>query len=407
MTGPSSRGRRDVHWLALITLGAVAGVVACSSSGGAVVDAGGGSGGSVGAAGAQGTGGGVGSAGASGTSGTNGGTGGGAGGAAGAKGGAGGAAGSTGGAGAKGGAGGKAGGAGTKGAGGSAGTGGSARDAGVVGSGGSHTDGAITDRPGAVDAAAYDPCPSSGNCKVMPFGDSITAGDSNITLPTNYMGADYSHEGGYRIELFARAHADGKRMTFVGSVSSGPTTVGGATFPRMNEGHGGYTIDNEIVAGNDAASRTGISPLLDPPASVVTTYQPDIILLLIGINDLQHNFDVTDAPNRLGALLDKIYTQDAHVLVMVGTLLPTGTAVAPDVGTQLNPSVDAFNKTLVNIVATRAAAGHHVALVDLHTPFANTANYATTLLSDNIHPSAAGYFLLGDTWYAAIRPLLP
>jgi lysophospholipase L1-like esterase len=53
------------------------------------------------------------------------------------------------------------------------------------------------------------------------------------------------------------------------------------------------------------------------------------------------------------------------------------------------------------------AAGHHVALVDLHTPFANTANYATVLLSDNIHPSAAGYFLLGDTWYAAIRALLP
>ena len=405
MTGPSTRGRHEIHWLALITLGAVAGLVACSSGGGAAIDAGGGSGGSAGAAGAPAVAG-AGSAGA-GASGTNGGTGGDAGGAAGARGGAGGGTGAAGGAGAKGGAGGKAGGAGSKGAGGTAGAGGSTRDAGSTGSGGSHTDGAITDRPGAVDAAAYDPCPSSGNCKVMPFGDSITAGDSNITLPTNYMGADYSHEGGYRIELFARAHADGKRMTLVGSVSSGPSTVGGATFPRMNEGHGGYTIDNEIVAGNDAASRTGISPLLDPPASVVTTYQPDIILLLIGINNLQHNFDVTDAPARLGALLDKIYDQDTHVLVMVGTLLPTGTAVAPDVGTQLNPSVNTFNAALVNVVATRAAAGHHVALVDLHTPFANTANYATTLLSDNIHPSAAGYFLLGDTWYAAIRALLP
>jgi lysophospholipase L1-like esterase len=364
-------------------------------------------GGRAGAAGAQG-----GAGGTAGASGSNGSSGGGAagstGGAAGSTGGAagltGGAAGSTGGAGAKGGAGGRGGAAGggeaKGGAGGAVGAGGSARDGGTAGSGASRAD-------GAVDAAAYDPCPSTGNCKVMPFGDSITAGDSNITLPTNYMGADYSHDGGYRIELFARAHADGKRMTFVGSVTSGPTTVAGATFPRMNEGHGGYTIDNEIVAGNDAASRNGISPLLDPPTSVVTTYQPDIILLLIGINDLQHNFDVPDAPARLGALLDKIYGQDTHVLVMVGTLLPTGTAVAPDVGTELNPSVDTFNTALVDIVATRAAAGRHVALVDLHTPFADTASYATTLLSDNIHPSAAGYFLLGDTWYAAIRALLP
>jgi lysophospholipase L1-like esterase len=405
MTGRGERGRREIRWLALMAFGMSAGIVGCSSGGGSAADAGGGSvggaagsrGGADGIAGASAGNGGVGGAAAGSTGGTAGSTGG--------------TAGSTGGAGAKGGAGGRggvAGGGGSKGgAGGAVGTGGSTRDGGAVGSGGSHTDGAITDRPTAVDAAAYDPCPSSGNCKVMPFGDSITAGDSNITLPTNYMGGDYSHEGGYRIELFARAHADGKRMTFVGSVSSGPTTVAGATFPRMNEGHGGYTIDNEIVAGNDAASRNGISPLLDPPASVVTTYQPDIILLLIGINDLQHNFDVTNAPARLGALLDKIYAQDAHVLVMVGTLLPTGTAVAPDVGTQLNPSVNTFNAALANVIATRAAAGHHVALVDLHTPFANTANYATTLLSDNIHPSAAGYFLLGDTWYAAIRALLP
>lgn len=34
-------------------------------------------------------------------------------------------------------------------------------------------------------------------------------------------------------------------------------------------------------------------------------------------------------------------------------------------------------------------------------------SYRTTLLNDNLHPTLAGYVVMGQTWYAAIRALLP
>jgi hypothetical protein len=76
-------------------------------------------------------------------------------------------------------------------------------------------------------STTFDPCPASGDCKVLPLGDSITYGST-------------TNNGGYRVQLFTRAHADTKHLTFVGSQLDGPNTVAGITFPRNNEGHPGY-----------------------------------------------------------------------------------------------------------------------------------------------------------------------
>jgi hypothetical protein len=53
--------------------------------------------------------------------------------------------------------------------------------------------------------------------------------------------------------------------------------------------------------------------------------------------------------------------------------------------------------------AQRAAAGKHVALVDMYTGF----NPSTMLVSDNIHPNSAGYKFMTDRWHAAVGSLLP
>ncbi|MES1209597.1 MAG: hypothetical protein ABUS79_26975 [Pseudomonadota bacterium] len=41
-------------------------------------------------------------------------------------------------------------------------------------------------------------------------------------------------------------------------------------------------------------------------------------------------------------------------------------------------------------------------------PFLARANWKTTLLnqSDKQHPTDAGYVIMGDTWYPAIKPFL-
>jgi lysophospholipase L1-like esterase len=228
---------------------------------------------------------------------------------------------------------------------------------------------------GSGGAAAYNPCPAAPNpCVILPFGDSITEG--------------YPSPPGYRLELFRRTLTDQKRITFVGSVQNGPTTVDNVMFPRNHEGHGGYTIDSD-------ASHSGISPLVPTAMG----FNPNIVLLAIGTNDLNGNVNVSQAPTRLGNLIDAMFTRRADMLVVVAQIVP---------GRQdsLNNRVMTYNAAIPNIVSTRAAAGRHIVMVDMYGAFTRDANYKQTLLTDDLHPSAAGYARMAEVWYAAIGGFL-
>jgi lysophospholipase L1-like esterase len=212
----------------------------------------------------------------------------------------------------------------------------------------------------------------------MPFGDSITEGCCNFV-------------GGYRVELFRQARQEGHDITFVGSVSNGPTTVDGVPFPRDHEGHGGYTIDDEPARGTN-----GISPFV---GTSLPSYTPNIITLMIGTNDINGNIDVADAPNRLGTLLDSIHAQDPDVLVVLAQIVPT-----QNDGT--NQAVQTYNAAMPQLVSDRVALGYHLILVDMYAAFTQDVNYKNTLLADGLHPNDAGYALMGQTWYAAISDYL-
>jgi lysophospholipase L1-like esterase len=272
-------------------------------------------------------------------------------------GGAGGVAGASGNGGASGGAGASAGSGGASGgAGGSAGNGGA--------SGGS---------AGASGAAGFQPCPATGPCKIMPFGDSITQG--------------FNVAGGYRAPLFHLALAANHDVTFVGSASDySVPTVDGVAFPKNHEGHGGYTIEGN----NGIAQFVGTS---------IPSYQPNIITLMIGTNDINGNVNVADAPNRLGKLLDAIFMRDAKILVVVAQIVPSRTD-----GT--NNSIKTYNAAIPNLVSTRVSQGQHIVLVDMYTAFTNDAGYKQSLLNDNLHPNQTGYNLMADVWYKALSPYL-
>jgi lysophospholipase L1-like esterase len=224
------------------------------------------------------------------------------------------------------------------------------------------------------------PCPATAGtaCAVLPLGDSITEGC--CTAP----------EGGYRIELFRQAVTNGKNVTFVGSLTNGPTTVANRTFPMRHEGHGGYTISG---GGNGGIAGT----ITD---NAISTYHPNIVLLMIGTNDLNDNIDVANAPSRLGKLIDEIIADAPSALVVVSTIIPIG---APNA----DQRTQTYNAAIPSLVNTRAAAGKHVVLVDTYAAFTKDASYQTTLKADGLHPNTAGYVILGQSFYGAIGALLP
>jgi lysophospholipase L1-like esterase len=269
--------------------------------------------------------------------------------------------------------------------GGMGGTGGDASTGGVDGataSGGASNDAGGADA-GDGGAPAYDPCPTNGDaCRVMPLGDSITdgcCGENTI-----------SQGASYRYELFHLSLANGKKLTFVGSHTSGPNTVDGVTFPKSQEGHPGYTIA-------DGGGRSGLQTRV---AGWLGATPADIVLLMIGTNDVDIQLDLTNAPKRLGTLVDTIIATSPKALVVVAQIVPTQ-------DDNENGRVRTFNAAIPAVVKARADAGKHVVSVDMYGAFTQNADFKTKLLANGLHPTDAGYAEMADVWWKAIGSLLP
>jgi hypothetical protein len=239
-------------------------------------------------------------------------------------------------------------------------------------SGAAATGGSTTGGTGGT--VAYAPCPTNGSaCKILPFGDSITRG------------AKSTDDGGYRSPLFKLIVAAKQKATFVGSAANGPTQVSGQPFPRMHEGHAGWTIDpgyNML-----SSSYSGISKLVPSPA---LDANPNIILLMIGTNDL-FAMDTAGMATRLEALLDKIAQNAPNALIVLAQLTPLG---------HDDPNLTAYNAKIPGIVQSHAAKGQRIIGVDM-------SKLPTSELTDGTHPTDQGYAYMANIWYAAIKDLLP
>jgi len=249
---------------------------------------------------------------------------------------------------------------GTAGSGGS--TGGASNHAGSGGAatGGGSSAGATSGGGSSAGSTGFDPCPASGDCKVLPLGDSITFG-----TPTN--------NGGYRVELFTKAVADNLHLTFVGSQSNGPAMVSGKPFPKGNEGYPGITTAN---LNSQHVKGTALKDM------------PSIILLHIGTN----NVSQANAASDLEKIIDDLVAAAPNSLLAVASIIPLPSS---------SSAVDKYNAGIPALVQKKATAGKHVIFVD------QFKDFPTSELTDGVHPTdAKGYPRMGDKWYAAIKPYL-
>lgn len=236
---------------------------------------------------------------------------------------------------------------------------------------------------GTGSTGAFDPCPASEPCKILPLGDSITWG--------------INYGGGYRIKLFTHTSADNKKITFLGYDTANPpssavlSALGSASsaWVGKHEGHSGWTIqqDDDLVTGksketNDSVNYTG--------KKVVADFGPHIVLIHLGTNDMYKG--PSGAPDRLGALIDHVVADAPKALIVVSSIIPFPQGAS---------AVDTFNKAVPGVVKMRADAGKHVLYVDMFAALTNA-----DLGTDMVHPNEGGYEKMAVVWYNAIKPYL-
>ncbi len=204
---------------------------------------------------------------------------------------------------------------------------------------------------------------SNINLRLMPLGDSITAGYDSTT------------GNGWRGPLATALTGKVAVLDFVGSQNDGTMA------DPDNEGHYGDTI----------------SEIADLATTNLNTYKPNLVLLDVGINDLasgtESSSEVADAPTRLASLIDQILSAEPDATVLVAQLIVNQTSDA------VEDDVVAFNNALPAIVQARANEGEHVYLVDM-------SAVTTADLDGNTHPNDTGYQVMANAWYAAIQQVI-
>ncbi|WP_190111152.1 FG-GAP-like repeat-containing protein [Streptomyces cinnamoneus] len=204
--------------------------------------------------------------------------------------------------------------------------------------------------------AAPQPAQAAGDWKVprltvMPLGDSITAGVGS------------SGGNGYRAELRGQLSAHAGTFEYVGSQREQQ---------MQHEGHRGWRIDQLSTA----------------VERWLATARPNVVLLHIGANDVNYQYETESAPARLGHLVDQITAAAPQTTVLVSSL-STSTAE----GTR--ERMKTFNAALPRLVEERRSKGFKVGYVDM-------GALTTKDLADWLHPNDAGYRKMADAFAGGV-----
>jgi lysophospholipase L1-like esterase len=204
--------------------------------------------------------------------------------------------------------------------------------------------------------------------RIMPAGDALALG---------WPDGGYDR-GGYRGPLWGRLlAARGKgAVDFVGAVRSGPFAI-----DRDHEAFADVTVD-------------GLAERLRADLPI---HAPDVVLLLVGSNDVSAGAPDEVVVGRLAALIDGALSRAPRPRLLVGGL------VGVRAGAPAAERFTAVNAGLRAAVQSRAARGEPVQFVDLP---ARVGRTAADFSGDGLHLSSRGYDQLAQAWFEALGPLL-
>lgn len=228
--------------------------------------------------------------------------------------------------------------------------------------------------------------------RIMPLGDSITAGYTDNPV------WNVPFEFGYRSGLYTQLTNAGYDFVFVGGSAEpfnnifGDPTHGGTVSPTLDlrplgqdghRGYGGWSVGN--VNAN--------------VASFLAADDPDIILLMIGINGIS-----ASTPAQLETLVNTIVSNKPDTHLIVAQITPTSS---------YNQNLYNYNTYIRDtLVPNHAALGQHITTVDQYANFLTNSGDPTSinpaLFSNGFnHPSNPAYDLMAETWFAGIQAVVP
>jgi lysophospholipase L1-like esterase len=235
--------------------------------------------------------------------------------------------------------------------------------------------------------------------RLMPLGDSITRGATGASA--NIGGA------GYRYPLISSLKNLGYTFTvdggndfdFVGSNVTGDTSVVGR-FDRDSQGVSG------MMARDDNNTSRSLVHLLN---SNLTQNPTDVILLLIGTNDIGSGSTAIDDTEKLvsevDSLLHIIYSFDSEIVVVISKIINRLWTEA------LIDSTNKFNDALQTMVEQRINDGDNLHLVDVGFFFNYVLDPNPPLpyvgdMQDTLHPNDSGHVKISRVWYDELKDLL-
>jgi len=227
--------------------------------------------------------------------------------------------------------------------------------------------------------------------RIMCLGDSITVGYTDNSVWNE------PFKFGYRSKLYKLLKGAGYHFQFVGDSpqpwnnASGDPTHGGTYKPEF---------DLRDI-GQDKHQGGGGAPI---PAlkDWVSKGNPDLILLLIGINGISKR-----SPARIRSLVEAIVTDKPNTHLIVAQITPYEASQ-----TDKNQLVYDYNVYIRDTLTPEfAAKGHNVSTVDMYSLFLTDPNdyesaVAPGMHSNKInHPYNREYDLMAERWFAAIETL--
>ncbi len=230
---------------------------------------------------------------------------------------------------------------------------------------------------------------SSKSWSIMAIGDSLTEGQDGTPGHFSYRGF-----------LQKRLVDAGFQYDFVGGSTSG-ATLQFAGLDRDHEGHASYTI-----GGTDARAQTAIfytQTLTDVHMGItdnITRYlsaaNPDIILLMIGINDVvvpvgDPSLGPDSETQRYARLVQHIQALRPNAQLILATLAPTN----PNSNGYDTMRIEALNAIIRGVAAARA--DDRIWLADMATQDMTASDFV-----DVVHLSASGADKVAERWFQAL-----